>query len=296
MDRGRAPGPQGPPAAMDSFVFAAVLFSAACHAAWNAAAKSRLDPVTTIAMISIASATIALALMLFTGLPDCAAWLWVAASVVIHLFYFIGLGESYRFGDLGEVYPIARGGAPLMTAGGAALLLGENVATAGWAGIVLLVMGVLLLSLRGGADLRRMNPRALGFALFTAFTVSLYSLVDGTGGRIGDSPHPYTLAMFVGNGLVMAAYVVARRGSGAFAAMRPHWKTGALGGALQVVSYGIAIWAMSVAPIALVAALRETSVLFGALLGVLMLRERLNAIRIGAALVIFAGLLLIRLQ
>ncbi len=280
---------------MDTVVFAAVLFAAACHAGWNAAIKFGIEPVAATALIAVGSGIVALPLIPFVGLPVAAAWPWVIASVVIHLLYFIGLSESYRSGDLGQVYPIARGAAPLMTAGATTILLGETLTLAAWSGIVALACGVLLLSLRGGRDLARFEPRAVGFALFTAVTICAYSLVDGVGARISGNPVAYTLAMFAGNAALMAVYAAARNGRGAMPGMRMHWRMGALGGALQLTAYGIVVWAMTVAPIAIVAALRETSVLFGAGLAVVLLKEPLRAARIAAAIMIVAGLALIRL-
>jgi drug/metabolite transporter (DMT)-like permease len=281
---------------MESFVFAAVLFAAACHAGWNAAIKTGLEPVTGTALIAIGCGIIALVLWPFVGWPDPAAWLWIAASVAIHLLYFIALSEGYRAGDLGQVYPIARGAAPLMTAAATTLLLGERLGLDGWAGVTALAVGVLLLSLRGGRDLARFNPPAVGFALLTAVTICAYSVVDGIGGRTAGTPHAYTLPMFIGNALVMTAYVGARRGAGVFATMAGHWRKGLAGGALQLAAYGIVIWAMTLAPIAMVAALRETSVLFGAAIGIVLLKEPLRAIRIVAAVLIVAGLVAIRLS
>jgi drug/metabolite transporter (DMT)-like permease len=273
-----------------------VLFAAACHAGWNAAIKRGLDPLAGTVSIAIGSAVVAIPLLLVTGLPIAAAWPWVIASVVIHLFYFAGLIESYRAGDMGQVYPIARGSAPLLTAAGTALLIGEHTAPIAWLGIVLLAGGVILLSLRGGRDLAQLDRRAAGFALFTAVTICAYSLVDGIGARTAGNAHAYTAAMFLGNGLIMAAYALARRGAGALASMMPHWRIGLIGGALSYVAYAIVIWAMTVAPIAIVAALRETSVLFGALIAVVVLREPLRAVRFAAAAAIVIGLALIRLH
>src|SRR5438105_13053052 len=134
---------------MTTFVFAAVLFAAACHAGWNAAIKRGLDPLTTTVLISLGATVVALALAPFTGWPAAPAWPWVIASVVIHLGYFAALIESYRAGDMGQVYPLARGAAPLMTATATTALVGERLSAPAWLGIVLLVAGVLLLSLRG---------------------------------------------------------------------------------------------------------------------------------------------------
>jgi drug/metabolite transporter (DMT)-like permease len=281
---------------MDPFVFAAVLFAAACHAGWNAAIKKGLDPLASTVLISIGAALVAVPLVPMVGLPAAPAWPWVVASVLIHLVYFAALIESYRSGDMGQVYPIARGSAPLLTAAGTAVLIGERIGVIAWAGVLLLAAGVVLMSLRGGRDLAGLDRRAVGFALFTAITICVYSLVDGIGARRAGSAHAYSAALFVGMGPGMVIYALARRRGGAVAAMRRHWATGLAGGALQLGSYGIAIWAMTVAPIAIVAALRETSVLFGALIAVIVLREQLRAVRIVAATAIVIGLALIRLS
>ena len=280
---------------MSSFVFAAVLFAAACHAGWNAAIKRGLDPLATTVLISIGAAIVSALLFPFVGLPAAAAWPWCIASVVIHLFYFAALIESYRAGDMGQVYPIARGAAPLMTATATTFFVGEHLGLSGWCGIILLVAGVLLLSLRGGRDLAKFDRKAVGFALLTAVTVCGYSVVDGVGARLAGSANAYSVALFVGIGPVMAIYALARRGIAVWPAIGRSWGTGLAGGALQLGSYGIAIWAMTLAPIAIVAALRETSVLFGAAIAVIFLKEPLRASRIAAALLIVTGLTLIRL-
>jgi drug/metabolite transporter (DMT)-like permease len=282
---------------MDLFVFMAVLFAAACHAAWNASIKRTLDPLATTVLIAVGAALVALPGIAWSGLPAPAAWPWLIASTIIHIFYFAGLIEAYRAGDLGQVYPIARGAAPLMTAGATTALVGERLGLYGWGGIVLLAAGVLLLSLRGGRDLQALDRRAVGFALFTAVSICFYSVVDGIGVRAAGPGRAaaYSLVLFVAIAPVVLAYAIARRGLAVLPAMVPYWKIGLGGGALAVISYSIALWAMTVAPIAIVAALRETSVLFGALIAVLFLKEPLRAARIGAALMIVAGLVFLRL-
>jgi drug/metabolite transporter (DMT)-like permease len=277
-------------------VFAAVLFGAACHAGWNAAIKVGLDTVLTTSLIAVGAGAVALVLLPFVGLPLAPAWPYVVASVVVHLLYFIGLSESYRVGDLGQVYPLARGTAPLMTAALSLPLLGEALGLAAWSGIVALAAGVLLLSARGGRELARFDRHATGLALFTATTICAYSLVDGVGARLAGTALAYTASLFVGNGIVLAAYMVVRRRKEALPALAGHWKTGLAGGALQLVSYSIAIWAMTVAPIAVVAALRESSVLFGSVFAIVFLKEPLRRMRIVAALMIVSGIMLMRLS
>jgi drug/metabolite transporter (DMT)-like permease len=280
---------------MDSFVFAAVLCAAAAHAGWNAVIKRGLEPFATTILISIGAGVVSLALMPFTGLPAPAAWPWLIASMVIHLGYFIGLIGAYRAGDMGQVYPIARGSAPLLTAIVSTTWLGEPLGPAGWAGLLLLVAGVFLLSLRRKDELAHLNLHAVGFALFTALGICGYSVVDGIGGRASGNASAYAVAVFSGTGLVMAVYGLALRGRKLVTEMAAHWPKGAVGGSLQLGSYWVAIWAMTMAPIAIVAALRETSVLFGALIAIFVLKEPMRASRIVAAIMIVAGLVLIRL-
>jgi drug/metabolite transporter (DMT)-like permease len=281
---------------METFVFIAVLFAAACHAGWNALIKVGLDPLSTTTLISVGSGIVALGLVPFVGVPAWAAWPWLAASVVIHLIYFASLIESYRTGDLGQVYPIARGSAPLMTAAITSAFVGEKLSGLGWTGIVALVAGVLLLSARGGRQLAEIDRRAIGFALFTALTICAYSVIDGIGARLSANPNGYSAWLFIGIAVVMVPYALYRDGRDVIPAMQRFWLRGFAGGALQVLSYGIAIWAMTAAPIAIVATLRETSVLFGAAIAVVVLKEPLRVARVLAACLIVCGLVFIRLQ
>jgi drug/metabolite transporter (DMT)-like permease len=281
---------------MDSLVFAAVLLAAAAHAGWNAAIKRGLDPLVTTVLIAVGAGVVAVPMIAWVGLPAAAAWPWVIASVIVHLGYFAGLIEAYRAGDMSQVYPIARGAAPLLTALVSTAALGERLGLLGWIGLLCLVGGVMMLSLRGGGDLAKLDRRAVGFALFTALTVCAYTVIDGIGVRASGHALAYTAAAFFGNAVIMALYGFARRGAKLLAAPWQLWRTGLGGGALQFASYGIALWAMTVAPIAVVAALRETSVLFGALIAVVVLREPLRPLRVAAAVLIVAGLVMIKVH
>ncbi|HET7679559.1 MAG TPA: DMT family transporter [Xanthobacteraceae bacterium] len=281
---------------MDPFVFAAVLFAALCHASWNTLLKIRLDPFAANALITVASGLIAAAALPFVGFAPVVSWPWLVASIILHLAYYYGLTEAYRTGDLSQVYPIARGAAPLMTALISTTALGEDIGLFGWLGVLSLVAGVFLLSIRGGRDLTRIDRRAVGFAFFTAVTICGYSLTDGIGARVSGNAHAYAALLFVLDGSCMAAFALWRRGQSILTEARIYWKTGLFGGALSVTSYWIAIWAMTVAPIAIVAALRETSVLFAAVISVVILKEQLRPARVVAALMIVLGLALIRLH
>jgi len=281
---------------VEAYVFFAVLFGAACHAGWNSFLKIKLEPFSAMALIAIVSALVVLPAIPFLGVPPAAAWPWVIASVVLHLGYYIGLTEAYRTGDMGQVYPIARGSAPLMTAAVSTTFLGERLGLIGWSGILVLIAGIFLISLRGGRDLAKLDRRAIGFAFFTAVTICGYSLVDGIGARTAGSAHSYSVMLFLLDGVMMAAFALLRNGWATVTDMTRHWKAAFIGGTLSLVAYWIAIWAMTVAPIALVAALRESSVLFGAAIAVIFLKEPLRPSRIAAAGLIVAGLVLIRLH
>jgi drug/metabolite transporter (DMT)-like permease len=197
---------------MTTFVFAAVLFAALCHAGWNALIKGGLDPLATTTLITFGSAVVALVLLPFAGTPANAAWPWLIASSVVHLFYFAGLIESYRTGDLSQVYPIARGAAPLMTASAAVVAVGERLPALAWCGIAWLVAGVMLLSMRGGRDVARFDLRSVGFALFTAVTICAYSIVDGIGARLSANAFAYSLWLFLGIACLLGPYAFVRSG------------------------------------------------------------------------------------
>jgi drug/metabolite transporter (DMT)-like permease len=282
---------------MDPLVFAAVLAAAAFHAGWNALLKLRLEPVVSTVLVATASGAIALPLVLVLDVPAAAAWPFVFASAAIHVGYFLALAEAYRHGDLGQVYPIARGTAPLLTAMAASLLPGEALGLFGWAGVTVLAAGILLLSVRTGRHAHPPGGRSVGFALLTALTITAYTLVDGLGARAAGSPAAYTAWMFLLNGVAMGLYGLRRIGPQPLAdAFKANWRIAAGGAALSVAAYAIAIWAMTVAPIALVAALRETSVLFAALIATLLLREPWLAARVAATLMVLAGVLLMRVR
>jgi drug/metabolite transporter (DMT)-like permease len=278
---------------VQGFVFAAVLFAAACHAGWNALIKVGLDPLSTTILIAVGSAVVSLVCLPFVGMPAPAAWPWLIASAFVHLFYFAALAEGYRAGDLGQVYPIARGAAPLMTAAASTVFVGEHLSISGWAGIAALATGVLLLSTRGGRGIVHLDRRAVGYALLTALTICAYSLVDGIGARASQNPQAYVAWLFLATVVVLVPYGLWR---GMTSALHRFWLRGLAGGALQAFAYGIVLWAMTLAPIAIVAGLRETSVLFGALIAVLVLKEPFRTARVGAVALIVCGLVLLRLQ
>lgn len=200
---------------MDIAVFLAVLAAAACHAGWNAVVKGSGDPMVTTGVVSLAAGLVAVLLLPIAGLPGAASLPWAAASAVVHLFYFACLIEAYNHGDLGQVYPLARGSAPLMTGVVSSLVI-EQLTPAAWAGLLLLAFGVLLLALPGRKGIAKVNLRGIGFALATAVTICAYSIVDGLGARASGNPNGYTLLLFINCAIILPAYVLMRRGRAAF--------------------------------------------------------------------------------
>jgi drug/metabolite transporter (DMT)-like permease len=282
---------------MSTTVFLAVVAAAALHAGWNAMVKLQLEPLLGITLISIACGLVTAPLIPFCALPTSEQWPYIAASLAIHLVYYGALGEAYRTGDLGQIYPIARGSAPLLTALGAYLILDETLGPVGSVGILLLATGIITLSVKGHGRGAPSSPRAIAFALVTAVSIALYTLVDGVGGRLGPTAIPYIVWLIFLDGLMMLGFGVWRFGWARLATLPA--RTNALmlvAGAMSAAAYAIAIWAMSQAPIAIVAALRETSVLFAALIGIVVLREPILPLRLVAAALVVAGVMLVRLR
>ena len=279
---------------MSATVFAAVIAAAAMHAGWNALLKVRLDPFLSMVLVTSCSALAALPLLAAFGWPRAEAWPWLLASLAIHLGYYGTLTGAYRRADMSQVYPIARGGAPLLTAVASATLLQEPVGALPSLGVAVLASGVLLMSLRGGRIGTAFDPAAVAFALATALVICGYTIVDWVGARRAEDPHAYAAALFVLGGIPLPLVALWQRGISGVRPALGFLLPGAAGGVLSLGAYWIAIWAMTVAPIALVAALRESSVLFAALIAVVVLKEPLTRIRMIAAALILAGLVLIR--
>ena len=279
---------------MDTHVFLAVLAAAACHAGWNALLKLKVEPVVAISLISVACGLMVVPLLPFSGLPRAVAWPYIVASLALHFVYYIALAEAYRTGDLGQVYPIARGTAPLLTALGATIFSTEQLAPTAWGGIAVLASGIILLSVAGGRGLDGLDTRSVAFALLTAVSISAYTLIDGIGARLAGSPAPYIVWLFLLDGVMMLAFGLWHRRPKLIDGFKESWPLVLAGGLMSVAAYAIAIWAMTIAPIPLVAAVRETSVLFAALISVLWLREPVRLVRIAAVVLAFIGVVLLR--
>ncbi|PZQ18899.1 MAG: EamA family transporter [Ancylobacter novellus] len=280
---------------MEPHVFLAVLAAAAMHAGWNACLKLRIDPFLAMVLVTIGAGVAALPGVFVFGPPRAEAWPWIAGSVALHLGYNLALTEAYRRADMSQVYPIARGGAPLLTALGGVALIGERVSATQALGILALGCGVMLISLLGRRKGARFDPAALGFAGLTSVMIAGYTLVDGLGARAAGDPHAFSSTLFVVNGFPMLLVALWRRGAAGLAPMRPFLAQGLAAGTMSLAAYWIVIWAMTVAPIPLVAAVREASVLFAALIAFFLLKEPLQWGRCAAAGVIVAALVLMRM-
>jgi phosphonate utilization associated putative membrane protein len=274
-----------------------VLCAAMLHASWNAMIKSGGDKAADTALVTIAGALIALPFLLWTGWPKAVAWPYLLASALIHIGYYIALVEAYRHGDLGLTYPIMRGFAPLLVAIGSSAFIGEAPSAAAWLGIAGITLGVALVGLaRPGEALH--HRKVLLFAFANAGLIALYTTVDGIGVRAGGDAARYVLMLFLLDGFLYPALVWWCRSPAARATLvayaRRRWPAATLGAAASIGAYAIALWAMTRAPVASVAALRETSVLFAALLGCVLLKERFGAQRAIGTGVIVAGVMALR--
>ncbi|MDM0111184.1 EamA family transporter [Variovorax sp. J22R133] len=282
-------------------VVLAVLFGALLHAGWNALIKSGQDKSLDTALVHSLGVFIAIPILMHTGLPERSAWPYMVASLVIHLGYYVALAGAYKYGDLGLTYPLMRGCAPLLVALGSLAFIGERLGAMAWAGVALLCVGVVTLGLSRsamhiGSEANR--SKALGFALANAAIIALYTVIDGIGVRVSGDAAAYVAGLFVFDGIPFMLLVLwrrpGRRGA-AFTYMKGRWPIAIVGTAASLGSYGIALWAMTRAPVATVAALRETSVLFAALIGTLFLREAFGWQRAIGTTIIVAGVMLLRL-
>ncbi|MDQ0303699.1 EamA family transporter [Ancylobacter polymorphus] len=280
---------------MDLSVFLAVIAAAAMHAGWNAVLKIRLDPFLAVVLVNAACGVLALPVALHLGPPAAHVWPWIAASVAIHLVYYLTLAGAYRRADMGQVYPLARGSAPLLTTLLSVTLVGEAVDAQGFLGVGLLALGILSLAWPR-AGIAAIDRTALRLALMCGVSISAYTLVDGLGARSASSAHVYTSWLFVVDSLVITLFGLAWKGPRALAPTLSFLGPGLAGGAMSLAAYWISIWAMTKAPIGLVAAVRESSVLFGAVIAVMVLHEPLRRERLIAAALIVAGLVLIKLH
>lgn len=268
----------------------AVLLAALLHASWNAMIKGGRDVLMDTAAIVAGAGLVAVPFLFVVPPPHPASWPYIFASIVTHLAYYFFMVSAYRSGDLSLVYPLMRGVAPLLTGLLAIVWMREWPGPLGWTGMLLISMGVIALALRPA----RLGPalhghgRAVGFALANAVVIAVYTIIDGSGARLAGNAWSYIVWLFVLDALPFTLYMLVTRRGEFIGALAERRRRGLIGGGLSAAAYAISVWAMTKAPVALVASLRETSVLFATLIGARMLKEHLSPRRwagVGAVVV-----------
>jgi drug/metabolite transporter (DMT)-like permease len=272
----------------------AVIFAGVLHATWNALAKAATDRYAGFALIGIAQAGAGLVMACLAAAPARASWPWIATSVALHAGYTWLLARSYELGDFNQVYPLARGTGPLIVAFVAATALGEHLSMTQVAGVAAICGGLGALAFAGGVAPGQ--GRAIGAAVLTGVSIAGYTLVDGVGVRHAGTAVGYSGWLFFGMGPVVVAWVAAARGRSVWPAARAQWRSGLPGGLISVLGYGIVVWAQTRGALAAVAALRETGVITGAVIGAVFFHERMGLPRLVAAGAVVAGVALINLH
>ncbi len=278
---------------MSIFIFLSVIFAGLLHACWNAILKFSTNKVSAMLLLTLLQAGIGLIVALGRDFPQGQVWLWLIASGIFHAFYKMFLVYAYEQGDLSRVYPIARGAAPIMVMLIGALVLSDVMNTMQYSGITLLGLGIFLMA-RGAFmcnESRRLVPLALGSAMATAG----YTIIDGMGARVSGDAVTYVAWLFIFDALFLTPAVVFLHGTSVFRTSPKDWMFGSIAATGSYAAYAISVWAMTKAPIALVAALRETSILFAVLIGWLFFGDRFDKTKIFSVLLIIAGVIVTRL-
>lgn len=272
---------------MPPVLFVIVLFAGLLHASWNAIVKRGSDTLFTTILVTGSAAVIAAACLPFVTAPDPRSWPWLAASTVLQAGYYLLVARTYRVTDMSAAYPLMRGCAPILVALVGGVVLGERLPGLAWAGIGLICFGILCMS-------HGIVRRQMWLPLLNAGVIATYTLVDAFGARQSGSALGYTLWLFLLSGLPLPIWALSTRAPQLIAYARANWGYGLVGGVGTLTSYGVVLWAMTQAPVAMVSALRETSILFGVLISALVLRERVTRQRWIAAGLIVAGAVVLR--
>ena len=265
--------------------------AALLNASWNAIVKSASDKLLATILVSAAAATVAIVLLPFLPQPEPASWPYLALSTLLQIIYYLLLAAAYKVADLSQAYPLMRGTAPLLVAIVTAFRSSDSLSPLAWLGVLGICIGIL--SMTAGRRFR--DGKGVPLALANAMVIAAYTLIDGAGVRQSGSPAGYALWLFLLTGLPLTTYALTRRRSAFLPFVARHWRMGLVAGVGTAGSYGCALWAMTLAPIAVVAALRETSILFATLIAWLVLKEQVGLRRLTAACIIAVGAALLRL-
>lgn len=274
-------------------VMGLLLFGAMLHAGWNLLVKSGTHKALDTALIRMFCSLIAVPCVFAVGIPAAQCWPFLIASVAVHTAYYAVLANAYHHGELSLAYPLMRGVAPMITAVGSILLINDvTLSVLGWAAVTSICIGVVILGASAGIAMHR---HAIMIALLNSIIIAMYTLIDAQGVRLADHAMQYIAALFLLEGWPFVLWVLYQHRGSTNQYFKIRWKAALIGGFASVGSYAISLWAMTVAPVAIVAALRETSVLFATLFGAWFLHERLTRRRIIGVLIIITGAIGIRL-
>ena len=276
---------------MTAFVFALVLATAVIHAGWNVIVKGSDDKLATAVAICVGASLIALLFLPFVTVPAAASWPYMGITLCLQAFYYMLFTASYGRIDMSLAYPVMRGGGPMMVAVMSGLVFHESLGGIAWIGVLLICGGILSMASFGHGGSRA----GLGFAVLNAIVIALYTLSDGRGVRLSGGAAGYAMWIFFLTSPAILVWSMAVRGPGFLPQVARRWKDGLIGGVGTMLSYGGTLWAMTQAPVAMVAALRETSILFGLALSAFLLKEHVGHRKIIAAALIVAGAVTLRL-
>ena len=276
---------------MSLTVFEIVLVAAVLHASWNAIVKAGKNTVLTMVLVTASAALWAVVLLPVLPSPSPESWPYIALSAALQIVYFALVARIYRIADMSQTYPIMRGAAPLIVALAGTLFLDETLSSPAWLGVCIICSGILIMLWSG----EQKSREGLILALLNALVISGYTLIDGIGVRLSAAPASYTLWIFLITGAAIASWATLTQWSQTRHYLRLNWHLGAIGGLGTLVSYGLALYAMTQAPVAVVAALRETSILFSAVISWLILKEHITGVRCVSVCVIAIGAITLRL-
>jgi drug/metabolite transporter (DMT)-like permease len=269
-----------------------VLLAALFHATWNAVVKSGVDHLLSITGLAVAMGIIGLFILPIVGFPHRDSWIYLFASAVLHFGYFIALSETYRLSDFSQAYPIARGTAPIIVTLWGFFFLSESMSLIEIISLLGVISGTLIFATRKFEHVAN-DRSALIAALLTSCTIGGYTIADGLGGRASNNVLGYMMVLHIMDGIPILIYTWFKRGNQGMTLMCREWKPLFAGAALALVSYTLVVWAMTQAPIPLVSALRETSIVIAALIGTYFFKEPSGKRRILASIVIFLSVALL---
>lgn len=274
--------------AIDGTVVLLVLLAALMHATWNALVRSGKDTLLSLFAVKAPTILISAAALVVTGFPAFESLPYLLTSAAINCAYFYFLSRAYEAGDLSVCYPIARGTAPVVVAILSATVISETPPIMAFVGVAVVSLGILLLAWRRSKSLPK--PAGMAWALAVGLTIASYTLTDGLGARLSNNPIGYTAALSAVTGVLLCATVLYLRGQkAALESLASRWKIGLMGGLLMFSAYGLVMYALTRAPVASVSALRETGVIFAAIIGTIVLKEPLGVRRVVASAIVAVG-------